>query len=80
MNSARIFFGEAGRPKRWVTRSETSKRASRCLGRARHEERGGAHGHRSSRLGIQYRVIYRVVAQELQVLVIELTAHDYRRR
>lgn len=37
-------------------------------------------GHRSSRLGIQYRVIYRVVAQEVSVFVIDITAHDYRRR
>ena len=47
-----------------------------------HDEalRGEWRGHRSSRLGIQYRVIYRVVARELEVLVIDLTAHDYRRR
>ena len=37
-------------------------------------------GHRSSRLGLQYRVIYRVVAHEVVVEVIDLTAHDYRRR
>ena len=36
--------------------------------------------HRSSRLGLQYRVIYRVVASEILVLVVELTSHDYRRR
>ena len=36
-------------------------------------------GHRSSRLNVQYRVIYRVVA-EIQVLqVVSITAHDYRR-
>ncbi len=37
-------------------------------------------GHRSSRLGIQYRIIYRVVAREISVFVIDITAHDYRRR
>ncbi len=37
-------------------------------------------GHRSSRLGIQWRVIYRVVADVLLVLVVEVTPHDYRRR
>ena len=37
-------------------------------------------GHRSSRLGQQYRVIYRVDAREVVVLVVEVTAHDYRRR
>lgn len=35
--------------------------------------------HRSSRLNVQYRVIYRVVA-EIQVFqVVSITAHDYRR-
>jgi addiction module RelE/StbE family toxin len=37
-------------------------------------------GHRSSRLGLQYRVIYRVVGQEVLVEVIDITAHDYRRK
>ena len=47
-----------------------------------HDEalRGEWKGHRSSRLNLQYRVIYRVEAQEIQVLVIDITAHDYRRR
>ncbi|MGE0313421.1 MAG: hypothetical protein AB7P21_17570 [Lautropia sp.] len=36
-------------------------------------------GHRSSRLGIQWRVIYRVEAAQIQVLVVSVTAHDYRR-
>ena len=46
-----------------------------------HDEalRGEWRGHRSSRLGIQYRVIYRVEAQEILVKVVDLTAHDYRR-
>jgi mRNA-degrading endonuclease YafQ of YafQ-DinJ toxin-antitoxin module len=36
-------------------------------------------GHRSSRLNVQYRVIYRVVP-EIQVFqVMSITAHDYRR-
>ncbi len=37
-------------------------------------------GHRSSRLGLQYRVIYRVGREEVFVLVVDLTAHDYRRK
>jgi mRNA-degrading endonuclease YafQ of YafQ-DinJ toxin-antitoxin module len=47
-----------------------------------HDEglRGEWRGHRSSRLGLQHRVIYRVEAQEILVEVIDLTAHDYRRR
>lgn len=36
-------------------------------------------GHRSSRLSGQYRVIYRVVANELAFQVMSITAHDYRR-
>jgi len=36
-------------------------------------------GHRSSRLGIQFRLIYRVVASEQLFQVVSITAHDYRR-
>ena len=36
-------------------------------------------GHRSSRLGLQWRVIYRVVANVLQIQVLHVTAHDYKR-
>ena len=36
-------------------------------------------GHRSSRLGLQWRVIYRVSANVLQIQVVHVTAHDYRR-
>ncbi|HRO59326.1 MAG TPA: type II toxin-antitoxin system mRNA interferase toxin, RelE/StbE family [Burkholderiaceae bacterium] len=36
-------------------------------------------GHRSSRLGIQWRVIYRVEAAEIRILVVSVTPHDYRR-
>ena len=36
-------------------------------------------GHRSSRLGLQWRVIYRVAANVLQIQVVHVTAHDYRR-
>ena len=47
-----------------------------------HDEalRGEWKGHRSSRLGPQYRVIYRVVGHEVLVEVIDITAHDYRRK
>jgi addiction module RelE/StbE family toxin len=36
-------------------------------------------GHRSSRLGIQFRLIYRVVAPQQLLQVVSITAHDYRR-
>lgn len=39
---------------------------------------GAWKGHRSSRLGEQYRVIYMV--GEEKVLVMDVTAHDYRRK
>jgi addiction module RelE/StbE family toxin len=47
-----------------------------------HDEalRGKWAGHRSSRLGLQYRVIYKIVESEIFVQVESLTAHDYRRR
>jgi toxin HigB-1 len=41
---------------------------------------GEWNGHRSSRLGLQWRVIYQVAAAVLLIQVIEVTAHDYRRR
>ena len=41
---------------------------------------GKWNGYRSSRLGLQYRVIYRVLAAETCFQVISVTAHDYRRK
>ncbi|MDH3457849.1 MAG: type II toxin-antitoxin system mRNA interferase toxin, RelE/StbE family [Gemmatimonadota bacterium] len=47
-----------------------------------HDEslRGEWKGHRSSRLGQQFRVIYRLEAEEVLILVIDVTAHDYWRK
>ena len=42
--------------------------------------RGKWVGHRSSRLGARYRVIYRVEADKVYVRVVDITPHDYRRR
>jgi mRNA-degrading endonuclease YafQ of YafQ-DinJ toxin-antitoxin module len=36
-------------------------------------------GHRSSRLGQQWRVIYQVLANVLLIQVVQITAHDYRK-
>ena len=36
-------------------------------------------GFRSSRLGLQWRVIYQVVGDVLMIQVVQVTAHDYRR-
>ncbi len=35
--------------------------------------------HRSSRLGLQWRVIYRVAADVLLIQVVDVNAHDYRK-
>ncbi len=47
-----------------------------------HDEslRGEMQGHRSSRLGVKYRVIYKVRESEIMVQVVNLTAHDYRKK
>ena len=47
-----------------------------------HDEtlRGDWKGHRSSRLNQQYRVIYQIQAQEVLVYVMDVTAHNYRRK
>ena len=36
-------------------------------------------GYRSCRLGLQWRIIYRVVVEALTFQVVSITAHDYRR-
>ena len=47
-----------------------------------HDEalRGEWKGFRSSRLNIQYRIIYKIENKQLYVNVIKITAHDYRRK
>ena len=47
-----------------------------------HDEalKGQWQGYRSSRLDLQYRVIYGVEKDKLYVKVVEITAHDYRRK
>jgi proteic killer suppression protein len=42
--------------------------------------RGEWKGYRSSRLGEQYRVIYKLEKTRFLVMVVDLTAHDYRRK
>lgn len=42
--------------------------------------RGEWKGHRSSRLNQQYRVIYRIDRDRVFVEVVDVTAHDYRRK
>jgi addiction module RelE/StbE family toxin len=40
---------------------------------------GDWQGYRSTRLGVQWRVIYRVIHERLLFQVASITAHDYRR-
>jgi len=42
--------------------------------------RGEWKGHRSSRLNIQYRVIYKIEKDLVLVQVVDVTPHDYRRK
>ena len=42
--------------------------------------RGEWRGHRSSRLSLQYRVIYRIERDKVLVEVVSVTAHDYRKK
>ncbi len=42
--------------------------------------RGELKGHRSSRLNIQYRVIYRIEKDKILVQVVKVTPHDYRKK
>lgn len=46
-----------------------------------HDEllRGKWQGHRSSRLGLQYRVLYQVIAKHSLFRVLHVMPHDYRR-
>ncbi len=41
---------------------------------------GQLKGHRSSRLGLKFRLIYKVEAKEVLVQVLDLTPHDYRKK
>ena len=47
-----------------------------------HDEalRGEWRGYRSSRLGMQFRVIYRLDVKEQAALVVNITTHDYRKK
>jgi len=47
-----------------------------------HDEslRGEWKGSRSSRLGIKYRVIYKVERDQVLVQVVNVSAHDYRKK
>ena len=42
--------------------------------------KGQWEGFRSSRLGVQYRLIYKIENKKLYVKVLDITPHDYRRK
>jgi len=42
--------------------------------------RGEWRGYRSSRLGLRYRVTYRVIPEQSLFQVVQIMPHDYRRR
>lgn len=76
-------------PLEWLKRYEKWKDIVRISGPAGlrlikefHDERlqGEWDGHRSSRLNAQYRVIYKVEEQRVLVVIMDVTAHDYRRQ
>ena len=70
------------RYEKWKDIVRISGPAGLRLIRGFHDEalRGDWKGQRSSRLGDQYRVIYAVEGQDVAVYVVDLNAHDYRRR
>ena len=47
-----------------------------------HDEalRGEWKGHSSSRLGLQYRVIYKALKDQVLIQVVNLSPHDYRKK
>lgn len=70
------------RYEKWKDIVRISGPAGLCLIKGFHDEslQGEWSGHRSSRLNTQYRVIYKVEEQRIMVLVMDVTAHDYRRQ
>lgn len=76
-------------PKEVIVRYEAWKRIIELQGPAGlrnvkgfHDEslKGEWNGFRSSRLGLQWRVIYLIEDKVLEVFVVEITSHDYRRK
>jgi hypothetical protein len=69
------------RYEKWKDIASISGPPGLCLIKGFHDEAlsGAWAGYRSSRLGLQWRVIYRVVADEGVFPVASVTPHDYRR-
>jgi mRNA-degrading endonuclease YafQ of YafQ-DinJ toxin-antitoxin module len=69
------------RYEKWKDIAAISGLAGLRLIKGLHDEAlsGEWQGYRSSRLGLQWRVIYRVIPERLLFQVASLTANDYRR-
>ena len=70
------------RYEKWKDIVRISGPAGLRLIRGFHDEdlQGEWRGHRSSRLNQQYRVIYRIYRDQVFVEVVDVTAHDSRRK
>ena len=70
------------RYEKWKDIAKISGPAGLRLIKGFHDEtlRGEWLDHRSSRLGIQYRVIYKMALEDRLFQVVSITAHDYRRK
>jgi addiction module RelE/StbE family toxin len=69
------------RYEKWVDIARLSGPPGLRMIKGFHEEAlsGEWKGHRSSRLGLQWRVIYRVEADAFLIQVVHVTPHDYRK-
>lgn len=70
------------RYEKWKDIAEISGPEGLRLIKGFHDEalKGQWQGFRSSRLGKQYRIIYKVENKKLYIKVIDITPHDYRRK
>lgn len=69
------------RYEKWKDIAALSGLPGLCLIKGFHDEAlsGEWKGHRSSRLGVQYRIIYHTAPEQPLFQVVSITAHDYRR-
>lgn len=76
-----VPLGVLKRYEKWKDIAMISGPPGLRLIRGFHDEalRGEWRGYRSSRLGLRYRVIYRVIPDQAVFQVVHLTPHDYGR-
>jgi mRNA-degrading endonuclease YafQ of YafQ-DinJ toxin-antitoxin module len=80
--ASRIPIEVLKRYEKWKDIARFSGQSGLRMIKGFHDERllGELNEYRSSRLGLQWRVIYRVTADAFLIRVLELTPHDYRLR